>query len=241
MNILFQGCIDKLNDWFQEHTTIFLIVGGALIVVQLSVLLCAIMVCVKRSKSNKPQHEYPETPPQTRVSVSTISKQRFHTDNDFTPKADEKSMNFYGGTMEENGFPVNRNYQNHIDFHMNTKPINYSSKKLNFMKNEERVKRNESPLAIPLVLRNDHFQNYDENRNKQNTDTTLRRKLSRIPEGEGYRQDVYFSPKYKPYQRREEQYNNQDHRKEGDAGSYFAKADDFYVASYNKYDNRQGT
>lgn len=152
-------------------------------------------------------------------------------------------MNFYGGTLEENGFPINRNYQNHIDFHMNAKPLNYSSKKLNFLKNDEfyggGVKRNESPVSVPLVLRNSHFQNYEEFRGKQNTDSAARRTLPRAQE-KSFQQETYFAPKYNPYSRREEtSYNNETPRRE--MKNYYTKNEDFQMANYNRYDARQGT
>lgn len=67
---MFQGCLDKLNSWFHEHSTLFLITGLSLIVVQLSVLVSSIFLCMKRAKvgPQREQHEYPDTP-QPRVDA----------------------------------------------------------------------------------------------------------------------------------------------------------------------------
>lgn len=48
-----QGCSDKLEDWLRQHTAVFLASSLALGLVELSVLLSALLVCVKMPRKNK--------------------------------------------------------------------------------------------------------------------------------------------------------------------------------------------
>lgn len=45
-----EGCFAQLEGWFRYHTTLFLAVGSGLVLVELSVLLSAILVCLKLPK-----------------------------------------------------------------------------------------------------------------------------------------------------------------------------------------------
>lgn len=68
--------MDQLNTWFKDHSAIFLITGLSLIVVQLSVLISTIFLCMKRAKvaPSKQQlhHEFPDSASQPRVSISPV-------------------------------------------------------------------------------------------------------------------------------------------------------------------------
>lgn len=122
----------------------------ALVVVQLSVLLCAIIFCLRRKKRSLPA----ESGESSQRSTATTNEKKKGGEDD---KPEEKNG-------QENGFPIIANHR--PTKQNNSKRINHSFRNFNFMDTEDCADVKDSSMSSASYFRPDNFQNFDENRNR---------------------------------------------------------------------------
>ncbi|KAK6637545.1 hypothetical protein RUM44_007967 [Polyplax serrata] len=218
-----KGCIDKLNQWFKEHVTIFLTIGLALVIVQLAALFCALVFCLRKRR-------LPEGSPNstTESTNSTItSKKRKRSDKNLTPRPERKTAAVQISTIEDNGFPSGKIHQMGSEVKKNTiKSVNCSPKRLNLTDGFDEPRGRGSPTTLPLVLRNEHFHRGDECKPKQNLNSMKRNSPTVVKYNPRHNQfpNMYFAPHYESTPRNRVFYNDaEDYKLSGDLKSYFCK------------------
>lgn len=222
-----QGCIDKLNEWFKDHVTIFLTVGLALVVVQLSVLLCALLVCARRRKQVNVMAST------TGITTSKSFKRHKRSEKNQTPRPERKSAAVQIHTIENNGFASQRKtYKTDSDILQNSlKPVNGTPKKLNEDFGDVRGK--DSLSSLPLVLRNEHFHRFEESKPKLKFNSNSIRKNSSAAVNYNHHNEtpsVYFTPHYYSHERNRDFYNDTEGYKQNeDVKSYFCKNEKYGI------------
>lgn len=225
--------MDKLNSWFKDHVNIFLTIGLALIAVQLLVFLCALLVCLRN-----------RIPPslnssETNLNVSKKSQNRGKSEEKknqgpISSSSETKTNAVQIQKVDDNCF--SKNHSTLFDVEKNfTNPDNYFLNKLNV--NDELLEglpNRDSPTCLPLVLRNDHFQRFDEVKSTSNTNSmkknSMRGKKVYRSQSRNKEPNVYFTPRYDETNGTDGFHNNFDvYKINGESKSYFYPEENYGI------------
>lgn len=203
-----------------------------MIIVQLAVLLCAILVCL-RKRSHVPTEDITSTSSKTGFSSSS-KKSRRHEKN-ITPIPERKNSVTHAENTKQKEYLDEKERR----YDSNSKSVNHTLKKHNTTDGFNEMRRRDSLSSLPLVLRNDYLRRHDAYKSKQNMKPNS---PIRTMYGQEQEPDVYFTPHYGTAIRKGDRniytIDNNEYKLNGEMKSYFDKN---FEVDNNTFDSYQDT